>query len=114
MEPVVISPCQGHGPIGIALQADIQTFVRIKHRQGDVCRIEKAHPKLDARMLALVRRQRTPRPTVPGKKRILALPRHRAKLRRQKLPQLAIPLEHMAVGVNDEKWAFHIYDSDKI
>ena len=103
MQPVVIRPRQSHRPIAIALQADIQTLVRIKHRQRDFGGIEKAQPKLDARMLALVRRKRAPRPAIPRKKRIFPLSRHRAKLRRQKFPQLAIPLEHVPVGVNDGK-----------
>ena len=107
MQPVVIRPRQSHRPIAIALQADVQTLVRIKHRQRDFRGIEKAQPKLDARMLALVRRERAPRPAVPRKKRILALPRHGAKLSRQKLPQLAITFEDVAVGVNDGKRSFH-------
>src|SRR5438309_11957287 len=101
MEPVVIRSRQSRRPIAITLQTDVQTLVRIKYGERDLRRVEKAHPKPYARMLALMRRKRATRPTVPRKKRILALPRHRSKLRRQKRPQLAIPLEHVAIGVDD-------------
>ena len=108
MQPVIISARQSHRPVAIALQADIQTFVRIKHRQRDFRRVEKAQPKIDARMLALLSGdKRTPRPTIPRKKRILPFPRHRAKLRREKFSQLMIPFENVTVGVDDRERSFH-------
>src|SRR5512146_1319629 len=107
MQPIIVRACQRHGPIAIALQTDVQALVRVKHGQRYLRGVEKAQPKLDARMFALLRRQGAPRPTVPGKERVFALSRHRANLRREKLPQLAISFEHVAVGIDDWKRTLH-------
>src|SRR5262245_49666511 len=111
MQPVVIGTCQPHRPIAIALQADIQTLVRIKHGQRGLSRIEKAQPQIHTRIFPLLRRQCATRPAIPRKQRVLPFPRHSAKLRRQKFPQLAISFEHVTVRVDDWVRTFHTVTS---
>src|SRR5688572_26557114 len=107
MQPVVVRARQSDAPVTVALQTDVQSFVGIKHGHGDLGSVEKAQPKLDAGVLPLLRRQGSARPTIPRKERIFAFPLHGAKLRRHKLPQLAIALEHMAVGIDHRKRSLH-------
>src|SRR4029450_12139412 len=107
VQPVVVGARQCHRPIGITKQTDIEPVVGIEHGCGNFRRIQESCPELRIRMFSLVRPKPPSAPPIPRKERILALTCHTAIRRRQKFSQLPIPLDHMAVSIDDRKRSFH-------